>query len=721
MVEWLQSLAWEVDRLVALTGRALVSWAPWLAAAWLALTAFFARQYALARRTPTLRRLHVTGSDEREIGAHALLGAIRCRVSGLPDVFKRARAYLEYLEAGPRPERDGPAGTRPTWSLGDPTLEVPSAVDTRLGIDALALATTTEPMAGLAAALALIVVRPVVRVVRTVAGAILRLIPYWADFQRELIDVTVTAHPAATTVVVERRSMTSLTDLIRTLVDGVLVLIPPLRGELEDVESHRGPSGTETLSHTREVVRSPEDHDALALDVSLMILSVHGIQGLSDVAWSSLRDLVLGAESLLDRDDSPGPWIDSAIRHFERAIEIDRDNVDALVWHATLVMWTRKRGTLTHARRSLTLARHVLEQRRPRTPDIARLLANTIAGEAFCAAQSYHRLASSRPALRVARNLAAQARARWDEASGEGAADRNPFHLYIRGLVLTVDEEETELTKRSLQGLGCFLVALAEEPENYRLLNNVGYILLRIAESATRASARPDLDAHDPQASACASWAPTTWNARIMAALPESVRERSGNTRLDVFAHASTLALTRRVEQDAPVDPALLAEDFFRRSLWARPQNKLPHANLCRLYATSSYRELDRRLVAGSSDVLGDWNRGCSPLRPLDAARTHARRALGLDGTYVNGLRDFAEALLWYDADEEARAPAGRAVDLAQGHGDSDKVGELMHDFYRVLIHRDAETTPLEAAQALRALLPDAPLRDAPGWAFGRR
>ena len=105
-------------------------------------------------------------------------------------------------------------------------------------------------------------------------------------------------------------------------------------------------------------------------------------------------------------------------------------------------------------------------------------------------------------------------------------------------------------------------------------------------------------------------------------------------------------------------DTALLSEKFLHRSISLNTQNKLSHANLCLLYSTPAFREVDRK-------------------RYLTRCRYYGKKALLLDPKYINGNRDLAIALVRYGELDEAYSYYSGALQLSS---DPDKKDEVIKD-----------------------------------------
>ncbi len=90
---------------------------------------------------------------------------------------------------------------------------------------------------------------------------------------------------------------------------------------------------------------------------------------------------------------------------------------------------------------------------------------------------------------------------------------------------------------------------------------------------------------------------------------------------------------------------AEIAQQYFEESLQLDPDNKLSHANLCRLHATRDYR---------------------SKPEHLEKCRDHGLKAITIDPKYVEGYGDFAVSLVRHKKFDEAHRYYLRARDLAE-------------------------------------------------------
>jgi tetratricopeptide (TPR) repeat protein len=306
-------------------------------------------------------------------------------------------------------------------------------------------------------------------------------------------------------------------------------------GEQTQLTVARGESSP-TRASVLTVAKPVKDLTALSdllRDAVFMILHVHG-KAFPTRDWHSMRHVADGLDALDEYGRSgTAELLGTARDCFRRAAEAGWDNYEALYFYASLLMVDLTVEGITRAVKMFGLA---LEAADPK------FRAFVYAGLAYCQAQKFHRLARREAdVLESAQRYARRAMEQWARA---GSGPPHPLILATTALVGTVDEgsEETrdDARKRFEDAARLYGMAIAGDPENATFHNNLGWVMLKLAE----------------------------WGVEQVATTEDLPQSPGGN-------------------------PAELSERYLRRSLELNPTNKLSHANLCLLYATPWYRKRD--------------------------------------------------------------------------------------------------------------------------------
>jgi Tfp pilus assembly protein PilF len=359
--------------------------------------------------------------------------------------------------------------------------------------------------------------------------------------------------------------------------------------------------GQQTVCFGRTAaVKNLTDLSDLLRDAAFMILQLHG-KVLEARNWLSMRCFADGLDSLDEfRRAGRQELLDKAKKSFGRAAEAEPDNYDALYFYGSMLLIERSRESIAAAAKLFTQALKT-EKRK------LRALVNT--GLANCYAQQFHRLAKRETdVLAIARKYAQEARLEWLKAmhseqarqKGEEAISLEHLHPWILStlaLVRIVDEgadataEREKAKKRFLDSAPFLVQAIEMEPDNGTFHNNLGWLLLKLAE----------------------------WRLQDI----------------------NGLKLNEDVPADLSGTPPKAAEYYLLRALELNPKNKLSHANLCLLYATPHYREQEKEEEEERR-------------KNLIRCRYHGLKAIRLDPRYINGHRDLALSLIRYGELDDA-------------------------------------------------------------------
>ena len=350
----------------------------------------------------------------------------------------------------------------------------------------------------------------------------------------------------------------------------------------------------------------------LIRDTAFMILQLHGTVD-RNRQLVSVRHFTEGLKALKAHALIDHPELQTrAKQEFHLAVHEDPHYYEALYFYATLTLEERTEDSINSA---ITLFRRALEatlmgqntsapilgvdqvnvQKRRKDQHCKRLgFAN--AGLAHCYFQQAHRLESGSDAARNARQHAEEAGKQW------AAADQDPHSwiLYVQAIAGIIDhpraEPPADKNKRFATVADQLRRAIEidennSSPKNWRYYNTLGWSMLQVAESSV-----PSLD---------------------------GIEVPGGPSR----------------------SAAEIAQQYFEESLQLDPDNKLSHANLCRLHATRDYR---------------------SKPEHLEKCRDHGLKAITIDPKYVEGYGDFAVSLVRHKKFDEAHRYYLRARDLAE-------------------------------------------------------
>lgn len=292
------------------------------------------------------------------------------------------------------------------------------------------------------------------------------------------------------------------------------------------------------LAQTR-TVKSLAKYNDLLREAAFMLLELHG-KAFPGRISHSMRYFADGLKAL-DEYQLMGDeeLMTKAEESFSRAVASDPDNSEALYFYGSLLLLHRTRESIARAIKVFTRALKT---------DKHKLKSLVHAGLANCYAQEFHRLAKrEEDVLKKARQHAEEARQDWQEKVSE---DLHPWIFSTLALVQIVDEgtdkTREDAKKRFLEAACLYFQAIKREPDNGMLYNNLGWVLLKLAE----------------------------WRV-------ENLKAKNG------------------IPPQLLGNPAEIADKYLHCSLDMNPKNKLSHANLCLLYATPRYladreKHLDR-------------------------------------------------------------------------------------------------------------------------------
>lgn len=307
----------------------------------------------------------------------------------------------------------------------------------------------------------------------------------------------------------------------------VLVSVEAGRRAARPLGGHRAGRGSLFAS---QPVGSVTDYTGVMRDAAFMVMQLRSKQW-GGHAWKALRDYAAGLESL-DRYRSTGEasHYDAAERGFASAVRADATLFEANYFYASLLLARRTQDSIDMASHHFQCAA---------ASGGKRLRALALTGLSNCYLQRYHRLGRrSRAMLDKAERLATEAEAEWNLAAPKRT---NAWIVATHALCLVVDEGEghtPELSRgRFVKGIRLFAEAIAADPANPMLKNNLGWALLKLDELGV-GELTPD------EVAPPAMVGSTAMNARLML-----------DQALDQFA-----------------------------------ENKLAHANLCLVYARPFFR-----------------------------------------------------------------------------------------------------------------------------------
>lgn len=283
-------------------------------------------------------------------------------------------------------------------------------------------------------------------------------------------------------------------------------------------------------------VKSLADLNAMIREAAFMVLDLHG-KAFPGRSGQSMRYFADGLEALDEyRQTGDNEFIVRAEKNFASVTKSDSSNFEALYFYGYLLLLRRTRESITHAIRVFTFALKTEEQK---------LRALIHAGLANCYAQVFHRLAKRETdVLDKTWNHAQEARREWEDWQNKQEPETKELHPWIfstLALVLIIDEgtvgKGEDAKNRFIESAGLYFQAIKREPDNGMLYNNLGWVLLKLAE----------------------------WGIDELKVEDGAPPALSGN-------------------------PAEKAEKYLLRSIELNPTNKLSHANLCLLYASPWFR-----------------------------------------------------------------------------------------------------------------------------------
>ena len=405
---------------------------------------------------------------------------------------------------------------------------------------------------------------------------------------------------------------------------------PPLGARLQHWSDRLEPrAATEAPPIVHTVTRATAnltDVADLLRDAAFMVLAIHEHDRRE---WRAMRSLLDGLDALGEYRKNGDAAAQSRARAAfrEAAITDPLGNPHAVYFHGVMTMVDRTAEAIDEALLHFHTGLDRAEDRR--------LEALIHTGMAYCHAQQVHRLATpSARTLALAHDHARSAEAAWRAAIDAGelppGTPPHPLIPYTYGLVNGVDERVEPdrdgygREERLLRAARFYYRAVELDPRNGMFYNNLGWALLKLTEWHVPAvpfevTLETLLSRLTPRASRLSV---SAWSA------------------VDDWGQLPPMVITTRVAS------AVASEGFLRYAAQLQPNNKLTHANLALVYSTSYFRDRDASAY-------------------LMRARFHGRRAVQLDGAYVNGYRDLAIALIRYGQLDEAKTLYDQALELA--------------------------------------------------------
>ena len=303
----------------------------------------------------------------------------------------------------------------------------------------------------------------------------------------------------------------------------------------------------------------------------------------------SIRCLVDGLHALDEyRRTGKTKKLDQAKERFLQTEVAEADDPPTLYFYGCLFLVDRTQESIRMANKLFTQTLLATKNRK--------LRALCSVGQANCYAQGMHRLAKQKDVLKEAKKYILEAKRDWKAATG--SRELHPWILVTSALLNIVDEgtDDTreKVKERFINSAKIYLKAIKMEPENGILYNNLGWVLLKLAQWETKPLRSED-------------------------AIPSDL---IGN-------------------------PAVTAEKYLNESLRINNDNKLTHANLCLLYATPHYRKKDRKTYLEQCRFYGQ------KAIQLDPTYIHGHRDLALSLVRYKRLKEafpyYEKALLLSD------------------------------------------------------------------------
>lgn len=304
------------------------------------------------------------------------------------------------------------------------------------------------------------------------------------------------------------------------------------------------PQGTVPLTRMTPVrvktknVRNYEELRDLLWDAAFFILELHEKAFLGRDG-RSIHCLADGLYALDDyRRTGKTEKLNQAKEKFSHTDAVETDDPQTLYFYGCLFLADRTQESITMANKLFTRALQVADDRKLKLRALCHI------GLASCYGQGIHRLAREKEVFKEkAEKHLRKAIHDWRKT---GLRKLHPWIVATSALLDVIDEGRDDTRKgvkeqRFVDSAKMYLKAIKMEPENGTLYNNLGWILLKLAQ----------------------------WEAKPLRPEDGIPSELIGN-------------------------PAETAEKFFNESLRIN-NNELTHANLCLLYATPHYRKKDRK------------------------------------------------------------------------------------------------------------------------------
>ncbi|UCE38540.1 MAG: hypothetical protein JSW00_04735 [Thermoplasmata archaeon] len=238
-------------------------------------------------------------------------------------------------------------------------------------------------------------------------------------------------------------------------------------------------------------------------------------------------------------------------------------------------------------------------------------------GLANCYGEGLRRLAKQMVDTEEANNQIKIAISEWEKTWSK---ELHPWILVSYAFLNHVNYKITntnrnEMRGRYIESARTYLKAIKMEPDNGTLLNDLGYVLMKLAQ----------------------------WKAEPLKKEDKIPSELLGN-------------------------PAVIAKKYLTESLRINKDNKLTHSNLCLLYSTPYYRQIDSK-------------------KYLEQCRFYGEKAIQIDPKYIDGHRDLAFSLALYHMFEDAYKHYEKALELSDN---VDKDQEIMQEAEKILKYAGA-------------------------------
>ena len=355
------------------------------------------------------------------------------------------------------------------------------------------------------------------------------------------------------------------------------------------------------LEFTNIVTKNTKESKPLR-ETAFMILELHG-KAFKGLRWRGMLHFTYGLDQLIKYFKKPDlKLLKKAKLAFNNAIKADKFEHEARCFLGALLVAERTKKSISKA---IWYFEEALQTDRPR------FKAFVHAGLAHCYAQQYHRLAQRSPEIREkAREQANIAESIWEKTREKP----EPWIQYTLAMTMVIDEGEFASTLKELKNMfipaiNLCLLAIDGDKKNKLFYNTLGWMLLKMAEN-------------------------------------------------DVLE----LTIKDGISKKFVGNVAKKAEHYLKESIEFNSENKLSHANLCLLYASSSFRK--------KPEI---YKKKCI---------FYGKKAIKIDPDYINGYRDLAVSLIRYKEFDQAHEYYLMALNKAPY---IEKDLEIIDDIIRVL------------------------------------